>query len=75
MNNPLQPRDLTIEEKLEMSRLKRHLFTDGSPFLTLNEGIENSFEYKRYNHLVRIQQISLSWRQLNDKWNSPLCFN
>ncbi len=74
MNNPLQPRDLTIEEKLEMSRLKRHLF-NGSPFLNLDADIENSVEYKRYNHLVRIQQMSLSWRQLNDKLDSPLCFN
>jgi len=74
MSNPLQPRDLTVDEKLEMSRLKRHLFDD-SPFLSLDSDVENSDEYKRYNHLVRIQQMSLSWRQLNDKLDSPLCFN
>lgn len=70
----MTPRDLTIAEKLELSRLKRHLFGE-ERFLVLTPEIEASPEYKRYNHLVKVRQMYLSHQEQKNLTGQDMCFN
>lgn len=75
MEKTFIPRELSISEKLEMSRLKRHLFK-GETFVEFSEEEMESPEMVRYLELLKIKQMRLSWEsQRTIVGNENPCYN